>query len=105
MGEIVRINQRTVTVHCNGRAWRVTLALPQHVTDVTPRTTLLSSPASRGLFRRSERHPCSWRAAARRGACGLRQLGLSEHAQASEAVDCASLRRKRFPLRFLNLQP
>jgi hypothetical protein len=35
VGEIVRINQRTATVHCHGRAWRVAFALLQHVTDVT----------------------------------------------------------------------
>lgn len=27
VGEIVRINQRTATVHCDGRAWRVAFAL------------------------------------------------------------------------------
>ncbi|BEP50783.1 hypothetical protein [Variovorax sp. V116] len=36
VGKIVRINQRTATVHCDGRAWRVAFALLQHVTDVTP---------------------------------------------------------------------
>lgn len=36
VGEIVRVNQRTATVHCDGRAWRVALALLEHVTDVTP---------------------------------------------------------------------
>ena len=36
VGEIVRLNQRTATVHCDGRAWRVAFALLQHVTDVTP---------------------------------------------------------------------
>ena len=36
VGEIVRINQRTATVHCDGRAWRVAFALLQHVTDITP---------------------------------------------------------------------
>ncbi|MDP9973269.1 hypothetical protein J2W39_004516 [Variovorax paradoxus] len=36
VGEIVRVNQRTATVHCDGRAWRVAFALLQHVTDVTP---------------------------------------------------------------------
>ena len=38
VGEVVRLNQRTATVHCEGRAWRVAFALLQHVTDVTPRT-------------------------------------------------------------------
>ncbi|MGJ7488611.1 hypothetical protein ACSFA2_25340 [Variovorax sp. LT2P21] len=36
VGEIVRINQRTATVHCDGRAWRVAFALLQNVTDITP---------------------------------------------------------------------
>lgn len=36
VGEIVRINQRTATVHCDGRAWRVAFALLQHVTNITP---------------------------------------------------------------------
>ena len=36
IGEVVRINQRTATVHCDGRAWRVAFALLQHVTDITP---------------------------------------------------------------------
>ncbi len=36
IGEIVRINQRTATVHCDGRAWRVAFALLEHVTNITP---------------------------------------------------------------------
>lgn len=36
VGEIVRINRRTATVHCDGRSWRVAFALLQHVIDVTP---------------------------------------------------------------------
>jgi hypothetical protein len=36
VGEIVRINKRTTTVQCDGRAWRVAFALLQHVTDITP---------------------------------------------------------------------
>ena len=36
VGQIVRINQRTATVHCDGRAWRVAFALLQHVVDVSP---------------------------------------------------------------------
>ncbi|MDB5828280.1 MAG: hypothetical protein JWQ73_2500 [Variovorax sp.] len=36
VGEIVRINQRTATVHCDGRAWRVAFALLDHVTNITP---------------------------------------------------------------------
>jgi len=36
VGEVVRINQRTATVHCDGRAWRVAFALLQHIVDVTP---------------------------------------------------------------------
>jgi hypothetical protein len=36
VGEIVRINQRTATVHCDGRARRVAFALLQHVTDGMP---------------------------------------------------------------------
>ncbi|PSL80439.1 hypothetical protein C7T35_32375 [Variovorax sp. WS11] len=35
-GEVVRINQRTATTHCDGRAWRVAFALLQHIVDVTP---------------------------------------------------------------------
>lgn len=31
----VRINQRTATVHCDGRAWRVAFALLQQTVDVT----------------------------------------------------------------------
>ncbi|MDM0032221.1 hypothetical protein QTI33_08760 [Variovorax sp. J22P271] len=36
VGEIVRINQRTATVHCDGRAWRVAFGLLQKIVDVTP---------------------------------------------------------------------
>jgi hypothetical protein len=36
VGEIKRLNQRTATVHCDGRAWRVGFGLLQHVPDVTP---------------------------------------------------------------------
>jgi hypothetical protein len=36
VGEIKRINQRTATVHCDGRAWRVGFGLLQHVGDITP---------------------------------------------------------------------
>jgi hypothetical protein len=36
VGEVVRINQRTATVHCDGRAWRVAFALLQHIVGVTP---------------------------------------------------------------------
>ena len=36
VGEVVRINQRTATIHCDRRAWRVAFVLLQHVTDVTP---------------------------------------------------------------------
>ena len=36
VGEIVRINQRTATVHSDGRAWRVAFALLRHVTDSPP---------------------------------------------------------------------
>ncbi|MDM0087968.1 MULTISPECIES: transposase [unclassified Variovorax] len=32
----IRGNQRTATVHCDGRAWRVGFGLLQHVADVTP---------------------------------------------------------------------
>lgn len=35
IGLITRINQRTATVHCDERAWRVAFALLQHITDVT----------------------------------------------------------------------
>jgi len=35
VGQIVRLNQRTATVHCDGRAWRVGFGLLQHVADVT----------------------------------------------------------------------
>ena len=35
IGEIVRINQRTATVHCDGRAWRMAFALFEHVTNIT----------------------------------------------------------------------
>jgi len=35
IGQITRINQRTATVHCDGRAWRVGFALLQHITDIT----------------------------------------------------------------------
>ena len=34
IGLITRINQRTATVHCDERAWRVAFALLQHITDV-----------------------------------------------------------------------
>lgn len=34
VGQITRINQRTATVHCDGRAWRISFALLQHVVDV-----------------------------------------------------------------------
>ena len=34
VGEIVRMNQRTATVHCDGRAWRVAFALLEHVTNI-----------------------------------------------------------------------
>ncbi|MDQ0572615.1 hypothetical protein QFZ42_004449 [Variovorax paradoxus] len=51
VGEIVRINQRTATVHCDGRAWRVAFALLQHVTDLTPETVQPSTTASSGLLR------------------------------------------------------
>ncbi|WP_435441701.1 hypothetical protein [Variovorax sp. RB2P76] len=36
VGEIKRLNQRTATVHCDGRAWRVGFGLLQHVADITP---------------------------------------------------------------------
>lgn len=36
VGEIVRLNQRTATVHCDGRAWRVVFALLEHLVDVRP---------------------------------------------------------------------
>lgn len=36
VGEIKRLNQRTATVHCDGRAWRVGFGLLQHVAGVTP---------------------------------------------------------------------
>lgn len=36
VGEVAHINQRTVTVHCDGHAWRVAFALLQHIVDVTP---------------------------------------------------------------------
>lgn len=36
VGEIKRLNQRTATVHCDGRAWRVGFGLLQHIVDVTP---------------------------------------------------------------------
>jgi transcription antitermination factor NusG len=35
VGQITRINQRTATVHCDGRAWRISFALLQHVVDVS----------------------------------------------------------------------
>ena len=35
IGQITRINQRTATIHCDGRAWRVGFAFLQNVTDVT----------------------------------------------------------------------
>ncbi|CAN7664517.1 MULTISPECIES: hypothetical protein [unclassified Variovorax] len=35
IGQITRINQRTATIHCDGRAWRVGFAFLQHITDVT----------------------------------------------------------------------
>ena len=35
-GEIKRLNQRTATVHGDGRAWRVGFGLLQHIVDVTP---------------------------------------------------------------------
>jgi hypothetical protein len=35
IGQITRINQRTATVHCDGRAWRVGFALLQNITDVS----------------------------------------------------------------------
>ncbi|WP_281078463.1 hypothetical protein [Variovorax paradoxus] len=36
VGEIKRLNQRTATVHCDGRAWRVGFGLLQHVAIITP---------------------------------------------------------------------
>ena len=36
VGEIKRLNQRTATVHCDGRAWRVGFGLLQHLADITP---------------------------------------------------------------------
>ena len=36
VGEIKRLNQRTATVHCEGRAWRVGFGLLQQVADITP---------------------------------------------------------------------
>lgn len=35
VGQIARINQRIATVHCDGRAWRISFALLQHVVDMT----------------------------------------------------------------------
>jgi hypothetical protein len=35
VGQITRTNQRTATVHCDGRAWWISFALLQHVVDVT----------------------------------------------------------------------
>ena len=34
VGQITRINKQTATVHCDGRAWRISFALLQHVVDV-----------------------------------------------------------------------
>ncbi len=36
VGEIKRLNQRTATVHCDGRAWRVGFGLLRHAADVMP---------------------------------------------------------------------
>jgi len=36
VGEIKRLNQRTATIHCDGRAWRVGFGLLQHAADITP---------------------------------------------------------------------
>jgi hypothetical protein len=35
VGEIKRLNHRTATVHCDGRAWRVGFGLLQRVADIT----------------------------------------------------------------------
>ena len=35
VGEIVRLNQRTATVHCDSRAWRVSFGLLQDASDAT----------------------------------------------------------------------
>jgi hypothetical protein len=34
VGQVVRLNQKTATVSCDGQEWRVSFALLRHVVDI-----------------------------------------------------------------------